>query len=178
MATPYKDTFLYRNFGLCEPAEPDPDGTYAGYICPPDQATACWYMSWIILITIGTALYYRYYDFAILTTLVLITSLLYWSSPTYSWRRNLDIIVVQIALWWHMYRAIGAANMIPYFTLVGVGVLAFIGGWLFFNVGSTWAGTLSHMVLHIAFNAAHVILYMGEVGTPTILAKAAALFAI
>jgi hypothetical protein len=174
----YKDTFLYRSFGLCEPMSPDPDGTYEGLICPPDQARMCWYISWLTLASVAVALYYRHYDLAALAVIGLITSLLYWHAPTYSWRRNLDIIVVQICLWWHVHRAMNAENKIPYFILVGIGGLAFMAGWVLFSMGSTWAGTLAHLLVHIMANVSNISLYIGHIGPSPLLAKAAALFAV
>ena len=155
--------FLTEFFGLEEPAGPDPDGTYGGAVCPPDQAKTIWWMAWLTMASVVAATYMGYYDMALLSLIVLITSLLYWSNPTYCWRRNLDIIAVQIALWWHMYRAISAENRVPYFIIVGVGSLAFMAGWALFSAGSTWAGTLAHVVLHLCANLSNIILYMGHI---------------
>lgn len=157
--------FLAEFFGL---EEPEPD-SYCGLVCPPSQAKVLFYASCFTLLSVAVGIYNGYYDLALVAFAGWITSVLYWSNPTYSWRRILDIIVVQVALWWHMYRAIGAENRVPYFIIVGAGSLAFMAGWILFNAGATWAGTLAHVVVHICANLSMIVLYIGSVPPLTLL---------
>ena len=173
-----EDTFLSRWLGLCEPPGPDPDGTYSGAVCPPDQATVCWYFAWLSLFSSLVGIYYGHYDLAFFTFLIFLTSLFYWRNPTYSWRRNLDIIVVQIGIIWHTYRALHAENKIPYFAFLFSGMGAFLLGWFFFKQGQTWLGTISHTFVHILMNVAVLFLYVGHIEPAGVLARLSALFLI
>ncbi len=158
-----KETFLSRNFNLQEPDCKDEDGTFNGLICPKEQADLLKKTNFLAAVSGSIALYRGYYDLAFVCYGGALVGYLYWSNPTQSWRRMLDIGFIQFALWWHFYRSFGAENFFVYVLLTSIGAACFTLGWIFFKLEETWAGTISHSLVHVFANLGLIILYMGRI---------------
>jgi hypothetical protein len=158
-----KETFLSRNFNLQEPDCKDEDGTFNGLICPKEQGDLLKKTISLAVLTGSIALYKGYYDFAFIGFGGALTGYLYWSNPTKSWRRTLDIVFIQSGILWHFYRSFGAENFFGYILITSIGIVFYFLGWLFFILEETWAGTLSHVLVHIFGAFSLITLYIGRI---------------
>jgi len=71
-------------------------------------------VSWLSSTTFLLAVYMHLFDLAIVPAAVLFTSINYWRRPDYSWRRYVDIITVQLTIYYQVVRAVDAPE--PYRT--------------------------------------------------------------
>ena len=137
-------------FDLNEPDEgPDNDGLYNGLICPAEQAEYLFCISWLSLLSASYGYVQGYYDLAAAPIGVWLSSMLYWHTPTDSWRRSIDISYVTAGTLYTSYKAIGAENMIGFYVFASLGCLSYYGGWHFHRKGCTWIGTFFHSCVHI-----------------------------
>ena len=74
-------------------------------VLPPKFSRILLFTSFGTLATIYKAAITGRKGCAILTTLLLLTSVNYWRNPRYGFRRNLDIFVVALNLLWYSYVA-------------------------------------------------------------------------
>jgi hypothetical protein len=107
-----------ESMGLVDPA-PDADGLYNGLVLPRAQYQCLCSLAWLSFISGLVALAREYHELAVVPIGVWLTSTIYWYKPDYSWRRYLDIVWVQCALWYQVYRAFGAENMVPCYICTG-----------------------------------------------------------
>lgn len=167
---------LLHRFGLIE-ADADADGLYGKHphrtVLPASQFQLIWRLSWLSLLSGIVALACRHFDLFWVPLGVWLTSINYWRHPDFSWRRYLDIVFVQVALWYQVYRAYGADNRDWYYSITGIGMCCYLVGVYCKQVHkSTWASTLCHCLVHILGNAANIALYVGHIpavkGTATL----------
>jgi len=111
----------------------------------------CFYKGYVLMASIPLSIY--------------MTSVMYWWHPDYSWRRYLDIAVVNTLIPLHhgivfvyQYQLI-----VPYFFLCACGFLSFLYGLILFNAGHKWPSTIAHAGLHILTNLGILIVYSGKV---------------
>jgi hypothetical protein len=92
------------------------------------------------------------------------SSILYWTHPTYSWRRNVDMISVLYGSLYQAYRALYAEYMYYYFLSHGIGILCyFLGRHYHYTKNNKEAGLICHMGVHILANIGNMALYSGEI---------------
>ena len=119
--------------------------------------------SYLILVSIYSAWYNNLLSCLALSILVFTTSVLYWSNPINSWRRNLDITCVSIALiyqvfylsWWLEMRSrlVYLTNVI--FVLFCYGMARYHGRVkLEYDMASRY-----HMGVHLFANISNLVLY-------------------
>lgn len=148
----------------------DADGLFAGLVVPRAHAQVLRALSALSLFAAALAAARGHAGLAPVPLAVGATSLLYWAQPDRgSWRRALDIGVVQLGLWYQSARAVrGADNARIYFAILLLGLAAFPLGLLLDARAqrrgvSSWPSTLCHALVHVLGNAANVALYMGAV---------------
>jgi len=135
-------------------------------IIPPEHYNLIWRVSWISLFTSSYAAYNNYYDLALVPGSIFLTSINYWRKPDYSWRRYLDIIVVQIALMYQLIRAYNSEYSTTYYSFTFSGITMFFVGVYYHKKNEekyVWRSTMCHISLHILANIGNVILYSGQV---------------
>lgn len=110
-----------------------------------------------------------YSDLGLVPASVGVSSVVYWMHPDYSWRRYVDMAVVQVALWYQVYRAWGASRMVEYYLITGSAVIMFSIGLVAHRRGHIHISTLCHCALHVLANLANVVLYSGHVPPPNAL---------
>ena len=140
------------------------DGTFSGRCVSPAQGAFLFRVSALELLSGCAALACGHADLCWVPFSVAATSLLYWSAPTYSWRRYADMATVQVGLWYQVFRAVGAENMAAFYILNCFAAAAFFAGQRFDRASiatSSWAGVLCHGLVHVLANAANVVLYSG-----------------
>jgi hypothetical protein len=90
------------------------------------------------------------------------SSILYWSHPTYSWRRNLDIAAVLYTFNYQGYRALYADNSFYYFIFKFLGILSYFVG-RYADKYNPYLGVICHTGIHIFTNIGNIILYSGKI---------------
>ena len=153
------ETFFSRNFGLVEPMC-DADGLYSGCIAPPQQAQILYYMSWLGTATGLVGIYYGHTWLGIGTVIGSIFAQLYWSNPTFSWRRLLDMAWVQLLIWTHLWAAVGSPVFVTYVIIQILGASSYAASWYLKKQGNnSWGATFFHSLVHVAANSSLLVLY-------------------
>jgi hypothetical protein len=119
----------------------------------------------LFLISFLYALYRKYYQLAIVPGSILLTSIHYWKNPTYSCRRNLDIVVVHTSIGYQHYMAYHAKYANLHFVIYLTAAIFFPISIYFYNKKQYYLYTFTHMTLHILSNAANIILYSGYINS-------------
>jgi len=132
-------------------------------ILPPQFSRHIFNASFLCFLSGIVAIYREYYDLAFVPLSVGFTSVIYWIHPDMSWRRTVDISVVQIGLMYQIYRAWNAEHMLLYYSFTGTGILCFIPGVFLFKQKHYCTSTICHCLLHIFANIGNVLLYLGDV---------------
>jgi len=131
-----------------------------------EQYRVVYRSSFLFLISSSYALLYFQYHFALLNMCIFLTSINYWRKPMYSWRRTLDMTVVNSAI---IYKNIVVYNSLAYNpTNVNLYYFIFFSGSLAYplsiycyNYKFYWTAVYLHMLLHVMANIASIILYTG-----------------
>lgn len=132
-------------------------------VLPGSLSRKIYYVSFSSFLSCGYAVYRGHYDLSLVPLLVGITSVLYWKHPDYSWRRYVDMFVVQVTLWYSVYRAWGSENMIPYYLLKSFAIGVFLVGLVMYQKRRLYLSTYCHCSLHIIANISNIVLYSGEI---------------
>lgn len=154
-----KKTLLNRLFGLEEP-KCDEDGLYNGCISAPEHARILYWLSLIGLVSGIIGIWRGYMWLGLGVCVGSIIAQMYWSHPTYSWRRTLDIIWIQILIWSHLLVAFNSPVWLAYCIIQMVGAIAYGISWYCISVGEVWASTISHAFMHICANSSLCLLYL------------------
>lgn len=152
------DTFLSRTCGLLEPCCDD-DGLYNGRIAPPDQARVLYWMSWWGMLTglVGIWCGWRWAGLGICIGSVFAQR--YWSDPTFSVRRTVDMGWIQVLIWTHLWMAWFSPVWWTYVAIQALGVAFYAASWWFMKQRSSWAATLTHGAVHACANVSLLLLY-------------------
>jgi hypothetical protein len=155
------DSFLSRNFGLIEPMC-DKDGLYNGCLMPSEQSRIIFYISCISTVTGIIGIYYGHTWLGLTTIIGSLFGQFYWQNPTISLRRILDMAWVQLAIWSHLWFAVGSPVFVTYAIIQFLGSASYGISWYLTKQGnSSWAATFFHSLVHIAANSSLLILYTG-----------------
>jgi len=80
----------------------------------------------------------------------------HWIDPRYGLRRNIDLAMVQVALWSHMWYAYSPL----YVSIQTFGVACYCLSWYHQNRGALWKATLCHAMVHVCANASVLMYYL------------------
>ena len=142
----------------------DDDGLYDKMIVPKEQANFLVSLSFLSLVSGLYALKRGYYDLAMVPLGVFTTSIIYWTNPTYCWRRILDMVYVSSAMTYQMYRAQKAEYRMLYYGFLFSAVTFYPFSWYFHNNKySSWKSVISHSLIHIVGNISNFVLYSGKI---------------
>ena len=120
-------------------------------------------ISYLSFISCIYGLYREHYSVAIVPGSVFLTSIHYWKKPDYSYRRYLDMGVVQSALIYQNYMAYNAQYATMYYTILSIAVLSYPVGIYYYNKKDYWKSTSAHILLHILANIGNIVLYTGYI---------------
>ena len=152
------------NFGYYDKPLNEHTGLYDGLILPPTQHMCIFVVSFINIGPGCYAIYRGHYDLAFVPLGVLVTSINYWRNPVFvSKRRYIHMIYVQSALWYQIYRAYNAENVIPYYIILFTALSCFPLSWHYHKKKQTWRGTILHGMVHIIATVSNMVLYSGHV---------------
>jgi len=146
-------------FGYITP-RPDADGKWNGCILPPEQYLIFLRLSFLSLFSSIFAFFQKHYDLAVVPFIIFCTSVNFWRRPEHGLRRNIDIICVQIGMWYQIFRAYNAENMMIFYIVYFIGCSFFV---LSRFQKCVWISTLCHMMVHILGNVGNVLLYSGNI---------------
>lgn len=142
----------------------DEDGLYNGLVLPPTQHMYIFSLSFLSLISGIYAISRGYYDVAAVPLGVLLTSINYWRHPLFnSKRRYIDMIYVHIAMFYQIFRAYYAENVVSYYIILFASVCFFPLSWHYHEKKETWKGTFLHGMVHILGNVSNIVLYSGSI---------------
>ena len=155
-----KKTWLSINCGLHEP-QADADGLYGGCYHPIEQSRVVQGMSWWGL---GSGLLGISQGKVVMGSVVCVAAFIayaYWWRPKNNWRRWLDMLMIQVLLWWHMYAALELPGSFKawYFAITVCGALFYALSWVTLKRGETWLGVIMHMALTACANLSLFTIY-------------------
>eukprot|EP01134_Creolimax_fragrantissima_P008651 CFRG8656 len=113
-------------------------------------------LSWIV------AFYLKLYVLGTLNLGVWLTSVNYWRKPTIGFRRTLDICVVHVAFWVHIYHSIYATALNSiYYVVVVAGLACYRNARRYHFQGNYEYDSRWHCTMHVIGNISNMILYCG-----------------
>jgi hypothetical protein len=125
-----------------------------------DQAKFLYNTSFLCLLSTGYAIYRGHYDLACVPSAVFITSINYWRKPDYSWRRYVDMMVVQGALGYQLVRAYRVKHGEWYYATIAASAGFYALGTRWHQSESKpWSSVYAHSLLHLSANLGNIILY-------------------
>ena len=80
----------------------------------------------------------------------------HWIDPQYGLRRNIDLAMVQVAIWTHMWYAYSPL----YASIQALGVACYFLSWYHQKRGALWKATLCHTMLHVCANGSVLMYYL------------------
>ena len=133
-------------------------------ILAKDQYETLYWASYSSLLSCLWALYRGHSHLALVPGSVFLSSINYWRNPVEgTWRRYIDMGVVQAALFYQLLMTTRAQYALAYYILTGLGILSFPIGVYYYHKKEYWASTYAHMMLHVLANIGNVVLYWGAV---------------
>jgi hypothetical protein len=129
----------------------------------PEQYKFIYKISFLSIVSAVYAIFNKHYLISLCPAGVFITSINYWRKPEYSWRRNLDMIYVQLALMYQIYSAYMSQYMIQYYMTMVLALSMYPLSIYYYKKNLHWHSTYAHSGLHIIANIANIILYSGEI---------------
>jgi hypothetical protein len=134
------------------------DDSDGAELLPKEYANVIFYVSFLIAITAIYALSKKYYDIFVFCVLALLTSLNHWRDARFGFRRNIDMLVVNIGFIYLFIRAIilRVKSRLFWFLYFMV-VLCYPVTWYLCYKEHMWMSTFVHCVLHLCGNSSVVI---------------------
>ena len=130
-------------------------------ILQPEQYNFLWKTSFLSLFSSLYGIYKGHNDISYSTFAVFLSSINYWKKPNYSWRRYLDITVVNISLIYHLLRAQNSQYSKLYYSTLFTSICFYPLSKYYYNKKLYWYSTYSHSMLHLLANISNIILYSG-----------------
>lgn len=132
-------------------------------ILDKNQYNLIYKTSYLCLCSFCYALYNVQYTLSIVPIMVFISSILYWHNPTNSWRRYLDIVVVNICVLYQFFLANKSNYATLYYIITCIGLCFYPIGIYYYKKKNYWMSTYSHILLHFFANIANILLYSGNI---------------
>lgn len=136
---------------------------YDGCILPRKYYSILYASSYLSLISVVYASYREYYTLSCIPGSVFLTSILYWQRPDYSWRRTVDMAVVNTALVMNCYVAWWAQRGWFYYGITSFAVCLYIVARELYKRGYLLESTVCHAGLHLFANIANLVMYSGNI---------------
>jgi hypothetical protein len=141
----------------------DKDHKFNGLVLPLAHGWTIWYFSFLHLFTSLYAFYNNYYILGIFGFGSMGSSLHYWKYPQHnSLRRYIDITIIQITFYTHMYYALYSSTCNGYLFFTGTGIICYIISNHYISRNLFFA-TFYHILVHIFASMGNVILYSGSI---------------
>ena len=134
---------------------------------PPQLAQIVWWAAHLSFGSAAVACHARYIDLALCPAAVFVTSLLYWRDPRRGVRRNFDIFVVQVALWWQVLRSFDATALVRHEFAGAMAVALVCFALSHAAARRPLLAALLHAAGHVWANLANVALYTSPMPPPS-----------
>ena len=132
-------------------------------ILQDEQYRLIYRISYISFLSSLYALYRNHRILALVPGSVFLSSINYWYRPDYSWRRYLDMGVVQVALIYQWYTVRNAQYATPYYSLTSLGIVSYLISLYYYSNQQYWKSTYAHVALHVLANMGNIWLYSGSI---------------
>ena len=109
------------------------------------------------------ALYNGHYNLAICPAATFLTSIHYWKKPDYSYRRYLDMAVVNSVFVYQHYMSYNAQYANIYYTICFIAKISYLVGRYYRYNKNTFGSTCCHIGVHVLANIASIVLYSGYI---------------
>jgi len=132
-------------------------------VVPRAQALLMYHLSWIGFFTGLVGCYSDKIGLGLGTCVGSLIAQNYWRDPVYGWRRNLDIVWIQLLIWthaWHVLRSDNSPVMLQYVVIQMLGALLYAASWQCQRRGVIWAATFAHGAVHLCANGSLLIYYL------------------
>ena len=152
-------TSVFMNTDTCItrlPQQPQP-------IFQPRHSRILFAASWLFLLSGLYAAYQGHYDLAIGPTGIFATSINYWRHPIHGWRRNLDILIVWIATFYQLTRALTAQHGRIFYAGYAIAFTCYPISNHYLSQGRHIESVTLHTLLHIFSNISSIILFSGSI---------------
>ena len=125
-------------------------------ILPRAQSVVLYHVSVAAHFTGLAGIYYGKPGLGLITCACSFFAQNHWIDPQYGLRRNIDLAMIQVAIWSHMWYAYSPL----YVSIQAFGVACYCLSWYYQKRGSLWKATLLHMMLHACANASVLMYYL------------------
>lgn len=125
-------------------------------VLQPRYSRRILYTSNVIWLSILASVLYEIYTCTLLTLLVWITSVMYWSHPVKGLRRTLDMACTAVSLAYHFYLASTAYQQMMYFTIVTIGISFYLLARISDDQNCS---SFYHCIMHLCGNISNLVLY-------------------
>ena len=134
---------------------------------PPQFALIIWCAAHLSVGSAAVACHAGHLDLALCPGAVFVTSMIYWRDPRRGLRRNVDIAVVQVALWWQVLRSFDATAVAQheFFAAMALAIACFALS--FAASRRPLLATLLHAAGHACANVANILLYASPMPAPS-----------
>jgi hypothetical protein len=125
----------------------------------PEKCLKCVRITfWLFLLVAIYAVWKRVYDIGIVSFAIFVTSILFWSNPTYGFRRNMDITVVSLSMLYITIKVL-RSKMSKNIIMVGLAVILLysISSWMF-DQNQMMNSMITHCSLHVVASAGLILL--------------------
>ena len=131
-------------------------------ILAPAQYGLLWKTSWLTSASALYSIHKKKYIDAMLLSSIFFTSLNFWRYPTISWRRTMDMSMVNIGILYQIHSAFSSKNRNGYMLLIGTGISSYYIGCQHYTKGNHWTYVYHHAGLHLFGNIASFYLYSSK----------------
>jgi hypothetical protein len=141
-----------------------PDNHVNRLVLAPKYSKWLWRSSWVHFVTVICAYVMGAYDLSVLASMVLVTSLNYWRNPDYGYRRYVDIVCVQVGIWWACVRTLDAAepSRTMSFMCTSCMTLLFVLSVRLHRKNQHHSSTVLHMLVHFTGNLGICVAVFGQ----------------
>jgi hypothetical protein len=129
-------------------------------IATKEQANVLFYLSWLSFVTGATGLYYGKPILGLLVWIGSIFAINYWKNPVYGWRRNIDMLWVQMLIYLHIYYVWNSQVRLTYFLIQLNGGCFYCISWYYHKRNYLWTSTLCHAVVNLSANGSLLVFYI------------------
>lgn len=129
-------------------------------ILPSKFSSRIYYISFLTIFPIMASIYFRLYNFTIVTTSVFVSSINYWRYPIKGIRRNIDMTIVSISFLYQSYIVILYTTYhikFIYYLFNFLSILCYIFARKSKNYNRS---SIYHCGIHILSNISNIILYV------------------
>jgi hypothetical protein len=133
----------------------------------PEHSIILYRSSYLSAISTLYAFHRGYYHLTVGPGAVFLTSIHYWRDPDYSYRRYLDMVTVQCALWYQNIQLYNAEYANVYYMIMLCAIAMFPISQYYHYRSDHLKSVYFHMMIHILGNTANIVVFSGNIVNDT-----------